>query len=107
MLIGVLYAGLAAACGLAVNRALRLPLSLAPISGLAAVAVATSWCVALRAPPLMSTALVLALALSGVAVGLAMAPRAFTAAKKWPVLLMLAAMAIPALMLGSIFAGVG
>ena len=41
MLIGPLFAFLAVACGLGVTRGLRVPLSLAPMSGLAAILAAT------------------------------------------------------------------
>ena len=67
MFIGLLFVCLAVACGLAVNRVLRVPLSLSPLSGLASMAVLTLWCSALGAPPLLGTGLVVVLALAGVA----------------------------------------
>ncbi len=65
MVTGVVFALLAGLCGVALNRALRAPLSLAPVSGLALIAVATTWCVALGVPPIVSTALVLLIAATG------------------------------------------
>jgi len=67
MFIGLVFVCLAVASGVAVNRALRAPPSLAPLSGLAAIAILTVWCSALGAPPLLTTGLVVALALAGVA----------------------------------------
>lgn len=67
MFTGLLLVCLAVASGLAVSRAPRVPLSLAPLSGLAAMAVLTVWCSALKAPPLLATGLVVLLALVGVA----------------------------------------
>ena len=51
MFVGLVFAMLAVLCGLAVNRALGAPLSVAPFSGLACIAVMSSWCVAVGAPP--------------------------------------------------------
>ena len=55
------------ACGAAVTRALRLPLNLAPLAGLAGIAVLATWCVALKAPPLLSSGLIVVGASCGVA----------------------------------------
>src|SRR5947209_7203440 len=65
MVITLLFAGLVLLCGLAVNCALRAPVSLAPFTGLASIAVLTTWCAAAGAPALVSTGLVVALALAG------------------------------------------
>ena len=65
MLIALLFAGLILLCGLASNRALRAPPSLAPFSGLASIAVLTTWCAAVGALPWLSTLLVVGLALTG------------------------------------------
>ena len=70
MLIGLVFALLAVACGLAVNRALRVPLSLSPLSGLASMALIAVWCGAAGAPPLLSTGLVSVLAVAGAVIAL-------------------------------------
>src|SRR5690242_21048043 len=62
MLIGALFAILACLGGVAVNRPVRAPLSLAPFTGLAVIAVLTSWCARLGAPPVTGSVLVVALA---------------------------------------------
>jgi len=68
MVIGVLFAVLAALCGVGVTRACRGPLSLAPITGLAAMAVLTTWCARLGVPPLVGTLGVVGLAIAGLGV---------------------------------------
>src|SRR5215831_10062274 len=62
---GVLFAVVATLCGVAVNRGFRAPLSLAPFTGLAVMAIFTVWCAGLGAPGLVSTGGVLVLALAG------------------------------------------
>jgi hypothetical protein len=70
MWMGVLFAALAVLCGVAVNRAFRAPLSLAPFTGLAAMVVVTSWCSRLGAPPMAGTVGIVVLALAGASVAL-------------------------------------
>jgi hypothetical protein len=108
MLIGVVFVLLALGCGLAVNRVLRVPWSLAPLSGLASVAVLAVWCGALGAPPVVGAVLLVVLA------GLGVTPALWTMRKSWrgvvacrgPILVLAAAAAIPALLLGTALAGV-
>jgi hypothetical protein len=110
MLIGLLFVLLAVACGLAVNRALRAPLSLSPLSGLASIAVLSLWCSALGAPPLFGTGLVVVLALVGVAASF----RSLRSVRgRWagvygcrgPLLVLAVAVALPVLLLGTALAG--
>jgi hypothetical protein len=108
LLIPILLAALAIASGLAVNRGLRLPASLAPFSGLAALVVLTRWCVALGAPPWLTSALVVLLAVLGIATAWPSANAALAALRacRVPTVLVLASSLIPAVMLASLFAGV-
>jgi len=108
MLIGLLFAVLAVGCGVGVNRVLRAPLSLAPVTGLAAVAVIGVGCGAIGAPPLLGTGGVVALALGGAISGLTLLRRASPSvyAGRGPLLVLTMAAAIPALLLGTAFAGV-
>jgi len=108
MAIGILFAILAALCGLALNRGLRVPLSLAPLSGLAAVVVLASWSTAVGLPPGWRSGLVSVLALGGLGVAIAAVLRARPALRaRWlPLLLLALSVAIPALMLGFAFAAV-
>src|SRR5882762_7821287 len=64
-MVSVFFVLLALACGAAVSRALRLPLHVAPLAGLAGVAVLTTWCARLGAPPLLSSGLVVGGAVVG------------------------------------------
>ncbi len=107
MLIGLLFALLAVACGVGVNRALRVPLRLSPMSGLAAMAVIGVWCGAVGAPPLLGTAVVVAVALGGAVTALA-AVRGTASnvyACRGPLLVLALAAATPAVLLGTAFAG--
>src|SRR5216683_4644877 len=112
MVIGVLFAILAALCGVGVTRACRAPLSLAPVSGLAAIAVLTTWCARLDLPPLVSTLSVVGMAIAGLAVtgcALRVARSAFASAVRKDLvttLLLVAAMVIPAVLLGVAMASV-
>src|SRR5436309_4932707 len=108
MAIGLLFAILAALCGVAISRVLRTPLSLAPLSGLATVAVLTTWTTALGLPTVVRTGCVVAIALGGAAVIVESAPRLLASwrAVRVPAALMVIAVTIPALMLGLAFAGV-
>lgn len=108
MLIGVLFAVLAALCGVAVTRAARAPLSLAPLVGLAAMATLTTWSVAAGLPSLARTLLVLALALAGLAVGARSVWGKLPDARriKLPLVLVSLALVAPALMLGLTLSGV-
>jgi len=105
MFIGLLFVCLTVACGLAVNRALHAPPSLAPLSGLATIAVLTVWCSALHAPPLLGTGLVIVLALVGVATT-RWSRRSPVLRAAAPLVVLAAAVAIPALLLGTALAGV-
>src|SRR5207237_4677963 len=100
MLIGVMFAGLAALCGVAANRVLRGPLSLAPLSGLASLAVLTTWATALGLPPVVRAASVVCLATGGLVLLARANPRALSAsrANRLTVLLISVSMAVPALL---------
>jgi hypothetical protein len=108
MLIQIFFVVLAVASGLAVNRLFRLPASLATFSGLATIVVLSRWYVALGAPPWLSSATVLALSLIGVAIVLAGARSwlALVVGCRVPALLLAASMLIPAVILGTLFAGI-
>ncbi len=106
--IGLLFAVLATLCGLALTSGLRVHWSLAPFVGLAAMAVTTSWCVRLGAPPLLSTAVVVSMAV----VGAAVAAREAVQARKLPnigdrvtLAVLAAAVAVPWVLLGTVLAG--
>ena len=107
-MVSVFFVVLVLACGAALCRGLRLPLNVAPLAGLAGIAVLTTWCARLGAPPLLGSGLIVALAIAGLA-GLLMSARLWAAsAKAWriPLVLLAISAAIPALMLGSAFAGI-
>ena len=93
-----MFAVLAVACGLGVTRALRVPLSLAPMSGLAAMAVIGVWCSALGTPPQLGTGLVVTLALAGAITVLISRPSTWhnASACRGPLLVLALATAIPA-----------
>jgi hypothetical protein len=76
MLVAVLFASLTVLCGIGLNRVLRAPVSVAPFSGLATTAIVSTWCAAVGAPPLTSTALLVALALAGSVIVLRSLPQA-------------------------------
>jgi hypothetical protein len=107
MLIGLLFAGLTLACGMAVQRVLRVPLRLAPLSGLAAVAVLTSWAALLKLPPLASTVLLAGVAVVGLVLSARAMPCFLAAARacRWPTLLLVGGTLVPALMLGTALGG--
>src|SRR6266568_1367168 len=107
-MIGVVFACLVVACGVTINRALRLPLSGAPLSGLAGMAVLTAFCAALGAPPVVLSAVVALLGLTGVGIALAGSSRLIGEARshRGPLLILAVAAALPALVLGSALAGV-
>jgi hypothetical protein len=106
MIVALGFAGLILLCGLTVHRTLGVPVSLAPFTGLASLAVLTTWCAASGAPPLISTGLIAAMA----AVGLAMAAGA--AGRAWHTVrsarltsaIVLVSVAIPWLLLGAALA---
>jgi hypothetical protein len=107
-MVSVFFVVLVLACGAALSRGLRLPLNVAPLAGLAGIAVLTTWCARLGAPPMASSALVVALALLGIT-GLLVTARAAVATSRVsrvPLLVLAISAAIPALMLGSAFAGI-
>jgi hypothetical protein len=107
-MVSLFFVALVLACGASLTRALRLPLNVAPLCGLAGLAVLTTWCAAFRAPPLVSSGLVVAIALVGLA-SLFTSPRSMVeTVRVWrvPLLVLASSAAIPALVLGSAFAGV-
>src|SRR5579864_412683 len=63
--IGLLFAAVCALCGVAVNRRLGAHWSLAPLSGLATMAVLTSWAARMAAPAMAGPAIVVVLAAAG------------------------------------------
>ncbi|HEV7663854.1 MAG TPA: DUF6541 family protein [Chloroflexota bacterium] len=108
MVIGLLFAGLAIACGVAIQRILRLPVTLAPLSGLAAVAVLSSWCAVLQLPPFVATALIVLLAVVGLGMAVRETSRGIQVVKtcRLPALLLGIGSLLPAVFLGTILAGV-
>ncbi|GAC1325879.1 MAG: hypothetical protein NVSMB2_24670 [Chloroflexota bacterium] len=108
MVIGLIYASVALACGVTAQRVFRLDLSLAPLSGLACVAVVSSWCAILGAPPFVASGLVLLATLCGIA----LAGRALRqdGGRVWrtcraPTLVLAGAVLLPLVLLGIPFAG--
>jgi hypothetical protein len=102
-MVSLLFVALVLACGAALTRALRLPLNAAPLGGLAAIAVSTSWCAALGAPPLLSSGIVGAGALLGLA---SLVKSGRHAGPRVPLLILAISTLIPAAVLGTAFAGV-
>jgi len=106
-MVSLFFVVLVLACGAALTRALRLPLNIAPLAGLAAIAVLTTWCARLGAPPLVSSGLVVAAAIAGLLLSVRTAEVEKSAiARRMPLLVLAVSAAIPALMLGSAFAGI-
>ena len=107
-MVSVFFVVLVLACGAAFTRGLRLPLNVAPLAGLAGLAVLTTWCARLGAPPLLSSVFLVAGAIAGIAVLALSARKATRSATKWrvPLIVLAISAAIPALMLGSAFAGI-
>src|SRR5438477_12753951 len=103
-MVSVFFVVLVLACGAALARAMRLPLNVAPLAGLAGIAVVSTWCARLGVPPLVGSGLIVICAIVGV-VGLA---RKRTDITRWrvPLLVLGISAALPALMLGSAFAGI-
>ena len=108
MFVGLAFAALSVLCGVAISRVLRVPTSLAPVSGLATVAVVTSWATAINLPPSIRSGCVVALGIAGLGVAIMAAPRALATrrARRSQVALLAAAVAIPTVILGVAFAGV-
>ena len=106
MLTALLFFALAVLGGLAGARVLRAPASLAPLGGLAAMAIATTFTTWLRLPPAAGTALVTGAALAGVLrVGLDARYLSTRTPPRWASALVIASVAVPALTLGAAFAG--
>src|SRR5258708_304179 len=107
-MVSLFFVVLVLACGAALTHSLRLPLSVAPLAGLAGIAVLTTWCSALGAPPLLSSGLIVVCALLGLGGLLVSARETVARAKAWrmPLVLLATSAAIPALMLGTAFAGI-
>lgn len=107
MLMGLLFALLAILCGVAVSRAARAPLSLAPLTGLACIASLTTAATAIGIPPVLQTASTVCLGGVGLALLVKERTRLQAVARQErliPVLLAAAVM-LPTLMLGVAFAG--
>src|SRR5579859_7304871 len=104
-MVSVIFVALVLACGAALTRAVRLPLNVAPLSGLALLAVVTTWTVALRAPVLLSTGLIAAIAIVGIASLMAPA-RAAVKNHQLPLVVLAISAAVPGLVLGIAFAGI-
>jgi hypothetical protein len=100
--IGLLFALLAVLCGVAVTRVVRAPLSMAPLIGLASMAVLTRWCVGVGAPPLVSSILLVGLALVGLVVAVGACPQVLANARAntLSTVLLVGSVAVPALLLG-------
>src|SRR5258708_39545858 len=64
-MVSLFFVVLVLACGAALTHSLRLPLNVAPLAGLAGIAVLTTWCSAPGAPPLLSSRLIGVCALPG------------------------------------------
>lgn len=107
MVIGVLFCVLAVLGGLAIARVLRTPISLAPLTGLAAMAVVTTFTAWLHLPPAAGTALVVSAALAGaLRAGLdATHSSTRTRPPRLVSALLIGSAALPALILGLAFAG--
>jgi hypothetical protein len=107
-MVSVFFVVLVLACGAALARGLRLPVNTAPLAGLAGIAVVSTWCARLGAPPALSALLVTGASV-GVAIVLMSTRNAdVQAARAWraPALILAVSAVIPALMLGTVFAGV-
>jgi uncharacterized protein DUF6541 len=107
-MVSLFFVALVLACGAALTRALRLSLNVAPLAGLAGIAVLTTWCTALKAPPLLGSGLIVLGALLGLAGLLMSARETATSVKAWrvPLLVLAVSAALPALLLGAAFAGI-
>jgi hypothetical protein len=103
MFIGLLFALLAVAGGLGVCWALRVPLGVAPVVGLASMAVVSVWCDARGAPPLVGAGLIVALAVAGTIAALPGTRGVY--ACRGPLLVLALAAVIPAVLLGAAFIG--
>jgi hypothetical protein len=99
-MLGLVFALLAVGAGLALMRALRLSDAVAPVVGLAALGVLTVWTTRVGLPPAAGGAMLVVLAV----VGLASQPR--RAPDRWTTALLALAVAAPAALLGAAFAGV-
>jgi hypothetical protein len=107
-MVSLFFVVLVLGCGAALSRALRLPLDVAPLAGLAGVAVLTTWCATLHVPPALSGGMLVVVGLLGLAsvlrTGRSLLP--IGRARRVPILVLAFAAALPAVMLGSAFAGV-
>jgi hypothetical protein len=103
MVIGLLFAAVAALCGVGVTRVCRAPLSLAPMVGLAAMAVLTSWSARLGLPPLIATGAVVLLALGGL-VTIRAALASILLRDRVATAILVVSVAIPAILLGAALA---
>src|SRR5438552_16981608 len=79
MFVGLAFAALSVLCGVAISRVLRVPTSLAPVSGLATVAVVTSWATAINLPPSIRSGCVVVLGIPGLGVAIMARPRSLAA----------------------------
>ncbi len=107
-MVSVFFVALVLASGAALTRVLRVPLNVAPLCGLAGIAVLTTWCATLGAPPLLSSGLLVVIAIFGL-VGVFTSPReVLENVRAWriPLLVLAISAALPVLMLGIAFAGI-
>jgi len=97
MFVGLAFAALSVLCGVAISRVLRVPTSLAPVIGLATVAVVTSWATAINLPPSIRSGCVVALGIAGFGVAMMAARRALATmrARRFQVTVLDAAVSIP------------
>lgn len=108
MLIGLICASVVLAVGMAAQRVLRMDVTLAPLVGLPCVAVVSTWCAILGAPPPTNGVLVVALALIGLLLSASRAVPAFRAVWRvcrWPAIAIVVATLLPVVVLGAPFAG--
>ena len=106
MATALLFSAVAVLVGLAIARVLRVPASLAPLCGLAAIAVATTFTTWLQVPPAVGTALVTGAALAGVLrSGLEATYLSTRTPGRLTSALLIASVAVPGLTLGVAFAG--
>jgi hypothetical protein len=106
MLTALLFSALVVLGGLPIARLLRVPTSLAPLTGLAGIVVVTTFTAWLRLPSAAGTALVTGAALAGaLRSGLAATSLSTRTSARLAAALLIGSAAVPALILGLAFAG--
>src|SRR5437879_1619716 len=105
-MVSVFFVVLVLACGAAMCRVVRLPLNVAPLVGLAGIAVLTTWCATLGAPPLLSSALLVTLGLFGLASSVKSVPQMVGGLRQHRIALLILVFSavIPGIVLGTAFA---